>query len=93
MWRLSYRDRDEVPALQGPMQEFEGYLAGIGEELLAAWSPPRRAATATRATLGHCLRFTTWQSLSGEGLSDEDMAALCVAWVSGLIDAGGDPKT
>jgi len=90
MWRLAYRDRDDVPALQGPMQEFENYLADIREDLLAAWSPPRTTAAAVRATLGHGLRYGTWQSLSAEGLADEDMAALCVAWVAGLPDAGAD---
>ena len=69
------------------MHEFERYLADIREDLLAAWSPPRGAATAMRATLGHGLRFATWQSLSAEGLSDEDMAALCADWMTGLIDA------
>lgn len=81
MWRLAYRDRDDVPALREPMEEFERYLDDICEDLLQHWQPGDRAAAMTRAVLGHLLAYSTWRSLNGEGLSDDDMADLAVAWL------------
>ncbi|MGA8260058.1 MAG: TetR/AcrR family transcriptional regulator [Arenicellales bacterium] len=87
MWRLSYRDYDEVPALQGPMREFEQYLDRIRDRLFDAWAPSRGRAAAVRAVLGHCLRYSTWRSLADEGLGDEGIADLMAAWLDGLATA------
>lgn len=87
MWRLAYRDRDDVPSLRGPMLEFEQYLDGLGDDLVGAWAPGRREAGALRAVVGHALSYSSWRSLAGRGLSDEDMADLVVAWLRAV--AGG----
>lgn len=84
MWRLSYRDREDVEALQGPMAEFEQHLERIRQDLLSAWKPGRPTAEAMRAVLGHCLRYAAWRSFSGEGLTDEAMAALATVWLRGI---------
>lgn len=79
MWRLVHRDRDDVPALRAPLRGFGQYLEGIREDLFSTWSPGRRRAKAVRAVLGHSLKYPTWRSLDGEGLSDHEMADLAVA--------------
>lgn len=87
LWRLVYRDRDDVPALQAPLREFERYLDDIRADLIDAWAPGRRAAAKMRVILGHCLGYTSWRSLAAEGVADEDMADLVVDWLHG-IEAG-----
>lgn len=87
MWHLSYRDYEDIPALQGPMREFEQYLDRIRDRLFDAWAPARGRAATVRAVLGHCLRYSTWRSLADEGLDDEGIADLMAAWLDGLAAA------
>lgn len=84
MWSRSYRDVAEVEALQGPMDAFERYLDGIRDDLLATLDPPDTVRGAVGATLRHCLRFSSWQSLELEGLEDETKAALAAAWTEAV---------
>lgn len=83
MWTVSYRDLDEVPALHGPMAEFEGYLAAIRDDLVAHLAPGESIEAAVTATVGHALRFSTWRSLDEQGLDDAEMVALVLAWLAG----------
>lgn len=79
MWASVYRDVDQVAAVAEVMQAFEDYLETARADLLAAWAP--RRSKRLRATLGHALRFSTWQSLNAQGLSPRAMADLVGAWV------------
>lgn len=79
MWTSLYRDLGKTPALDEPMAQFEGYLGSVRDELLATWMP--RRSRRLRATLGHALRFSTWQSLSAEGLGPSAMAKLTTDWI------------
>lgn len=80
MWASVYRDVDRVEVVAEVMQSFEAYLDAAGADLLAAWSP--RRSKRLRATLGHALRFSTWQSLHDQGLGSRAMALLAAAWVA-----------
>lgn len=80
MWAAAYRDLEKVPDLTESMADFDRHLAAVGEELLADWAP--KHSKQLRATLGHALRFSTWQSLAGEKLSSKAMADLVCTWVS-----------
>jgi AcrR family transcriptional regulator len=95
MWASVYRDLEKVPALSEPMAGFEGYLSAIRKELLADWAPCK--SRQLRATLGHALRFSTWQSLAGQGLGRAAMADLVCAWVraaaGGQLTAVGRSET
>lgn len=79
MWRSLYRDRATVTALEAPMARFDAYLEELARDLLAAWAP--RRSRGLRATIGHALEFTTWQSLAARGLDMKSMAALACAWI------------
>jgi AcrR family transcriptional regulator len=83
MWDGSYRDEPEVPALKRPMARFRTYLASIVEDLLKSLSPMPRVRRKVQATLSHAVRYTTWQSLSMEGFSDEAIARLVCTWIAG----------
>ena len=87
MWSVSHRDRDDVPALQGPMNEFEAWLSGLRDELAEAWPG---AGARTRAVLGHAVGFRAWESLAAEGLDDAAMAEAVVAWVTVLVAEDGE---
>ena len=80
MWTVAYRDVDEVEALHEPMGRVEAYFDGMRDELLANWKVPAKDKKQLSLTLRHCLRFTTWQSLKNESLSDKLMVNLVMNW-------------
>jgi AcrR family transcriptional regulator len=95
MWRLTYRDLQDVPALQGPVREFERYLDDIRDDLFTVWSgrmSGRVAAGPIRGVLGHALRYSTWASLAREGFSEEEQAGLVAGWIQCLVDQPGGGK-
>ena len=87
MWRVAYRDVDDLPDLQGPMQQFDRYLDAVRDDLLSGWRPGKKQHKPLSITLRHGLRFATWQSLKKERLSDPAMAQLVIGWLPG---AGGN---
>lgn len=93
MWAVSYRDRDQVPALEGPMAGFEAHLDAVADDLLAAAEPSSSAHEAVQATLRHALAFQTWASLDDQGLSDETMAELVVLWLDGAAERPATAKS
>jgi AcrR family transcriptional regulator len=85
MWRVTYRDLDQVEALQEPVAGFEAFLGQVRDDLLRAWSPPRPVRKNVAAILRHALRFTTWQSLHLEKLSEQQKAKLLTEWVQAIV--------
>jgi AcrR family transcriptional regulator len=81
MWTGAYRDVDEVPALQAPMAGLEAYLDTVRDSLLPSWQARGHRKQQLSLTLRHCLRFTTWQSLQRDKLSDTQIADLAVSWL------------
>lgn len=82
MWRVGYRDVDQVAALQAPMDRFEAYLDQVADDLVQAWHTTQAARKPLRLTLRHALRFTTWQSLKGARLKDKQIAELVQSWLA-----------
>jgi hypothetical protein len=80
MWMSVYRDVDQMGAVAEVMKGFEDHLEVIRGDLLAEWAPYR--SKGLRATLGHALRFSTWQSLHALGLGSRAMANLVSSWVA-----------
>jgi AcrR family transcriptional regulator len=88
MWAGAYRDRADVPALEEPMAAFESFLTQVRDELVTGWTSSEAGGGPLAATLGHGLRFPTWQSLNLEGLDDEEMAQLVADWVACIAGTG-----
>jgi AcrR family transcriptional regulator len=88
MWAVSYRDMEEVPALEGPMAGFEAGLEDYLQVLLRGWRlrGARRARLAD--TLALALRFHTLETLAARGLDDSQQAALVMQWLAG-VSVGG----
>jgi AcrR family transcriptional regulator len=82
MWTVTYRDVDEVEALQEPMAAVEAYLDQIRDELLSVWKVKAEDRKQLAMTLRHCLRFSTWRSLKLEKLSDKNMVKLVLNWLA-----------
>lgn len=86
MWTVAYRDADLVPAMEGPLAEFQGSLDGIRDKLAATWGGEGARRRRIRAALGHLLQFRSWESLKAQGLRDPEMSRSGAAWVQALAE-------
>jgi AcrR family transcriptional regulator len=76
------RDRLVMPALDAVMRiRMDRLLASLADALGAAFAPKGRSAKGVRACIALALDFWTWRRLAGEGISDDDAAALMVGAV------------
>jgi AcrR family transcriptional regulator len=87
MWSASFRDVADVPALQGPMKQFAGFVKGIGDDLATHFHADKEPARRIAATIQHALTFPTWADLDARNLSDADKVALVMRWVEGVHEA------
>ncbi len=78
------RDEPEVPALAEAMAPWWHYMREVAGGLAAGWGVEAGRQRLVRAAVGHALRFGTWRSLTGEGLSDEEAVEVMERWVAGL---------
>jgi AcrR family transcriptional regulator len=85
MWTSLYRDLGRSAALEEPIAQFESYLGSLLEALLADWRPLR--SKSLRATLAHALHFSTWQSLSRQGLRRRTLTDLVCEWVTAAANS------
>lgn len=71
---------------------FEVRMVELSAALMEGWvvEPDRRLVL--EAVVGHALAFTTWLSLAGGGLTDDQVVAILVALVEGVV-AGSIPTT
>ena len=91
MWRVGYRDVDQVVALQAPMGRFEAYLDHVTDDLVQAWHTTPAARKSLKLTLRHALRFSTWQSLKNARLKDRQIAELVQGWLAGTGKTETEP--
>lgn len=82
MWRLVYRDLDQVPAMQAPVDAFHEYLETIRDDLLSHWQPKGRKPRTCRAAVQHALAFTTWRSLEQQGIGQKQIVDLVCLWIA-----------
>jgi len=82
MWRVSYRDVEEVEALQEPMTAIESYLDKVTGDLVASCQLKSKDRRRLSLTLRHCLSFTTWYSFKTRKLSDKKIVELVMSWIS-----------
>jgi AcrR family transcriptional regulator len=77
------RDRLVMPALDAVMRiRMDHSLSSLANTLANGFAPEGRSAKSVRAAIALALDFWTWRRLAGEGISDEDAAALMVGAVS-----------
>jgi len=89
MYTSLLRDEPLVPVIHERLGDFYGYLRAIQDILVAGRGLRGRAATRTRAAIGHALAFGTWRSLTREQeLGEGDAVALMSVLVEGLARRG-----
>jgi AcrR family transcriptional regulator len=82
------RDRLVLPALDAVMRiRMDQQVANLADALAAGFTPAARSAKGLRAAVALALDFWTWRRLAGEGMSDEDAAALMVGAVKAADQA------
>ena len=77
------RDEDTLAIVRERFAAFRGLLAAIEEILVAGRGLRGSARRRVAAAIGHALAFSTWQSLAGRGLNDDEAADL----MSALVDS------
>jgi AcrR family transcriptional regulator len=88
MYASLLRDEPLVPIVHRLLRDFYGYLRTIEDGLIAGRGLRGRAATRTRAAIGHALAFPTWHSLTQEQeLANDDAVALMSLLIEGAARA------
>lgn len=85
MWTAAHRDVAEVQALQGPMEEFAGFLASVANDLSARFGATGKARERVEATISHAIAFPAWSDLDGK-MPDAEKIALIGRWLCGALD-------
>ena len=78
-----YRDAPEIPVLGLTMKGFDDHFSTIADKL-ALDLLNGKSNTQLRSVARHLVRFSTWQSLSKENLTVEEIALLGLAWLKKL---------
>lgn len=78
------RDEPLVPALSEVMAPWHAWLRELAGQLSAGWGVDAVVQRRLRAAVGHALSFGTWRSLTAEGLTDDETAALMHGFVAGV---------
>ncbi|HEV2028837.1 MAG TPA: TetR/AcrR family transcriptional regulator [Candidatus Dormibacteraeota bacterium] len=80
-----HRDRLVMPALDTVMKtRMDHQFTNLTDRLAAGFNPVAGSAKGLRAAVALALDFWTWRRLAGEGMSDEDAAALMVGAVTAV---------
>ena len=78
-----YRDVTGVKPLTAIMNGFDAYVAGLADHLTDRLAKGRNNEP-LKAVARHLVRFSTWQSLAREKLSNEEMARVGWLWLKRL---------
>lgn len=84
MWTMSFRDVDDVPALQAPMAEVAASLGSVSSDL-ARHLDPESKLPAVAATVRHALHFLTWDDLEAQGIDNPSKVDLVSLWLEGAL--------
>ena len=83
MWRLAYRDRDDVPGMSAPMRRVDNYLERLASDLVKG-----RHGEKCHVTARHLVQFGTWESLDAQGLKPAEMAGIGCRWLDAVSSPG-----
>jgi len=78
-----YRDASEVAPLAPIMNGFDQHFTNIADRL-AGEAAKGKPDDRLKAVARHLVRFSTWQSLARENLSEEEIARVGVKWLKQL---------
>lgn len=78
-----YRDAPDDPTLQQIMEGFDQHFQQIADQLAHRWTKKKRRTDA-RDALRHLVRFSTWQSLERDAVTNSRKAKLALRWLQAL---------
>jgi AcrR family transcriptional regulator len=84
------RDEASSAIVRELFQPFHQYLAAARETLVAGTGLRGNARRRALAAAGHAVAFGTWQSLTREGLSDQEAAELMTTLI--MAECGSQPR-
>jgi AcrR family transcriptional regulator len=80
------RDLELVPELAQTSAGYVAYFERVRDGLLRGHRARGAGRTRLRAAIGHAIAFTTWRSLTEQGLDDDEAAQVAAAFA---VAAGG----
>lgn len=86
MLSLSFRDVDQVPALEAPMGRVAGYMEAVIADLAGTFKAAPRVRERIEATIAHAIHFPTWEHLEMLGLDNAKKLGLVLGWLRGSLD-------
>jgi AcrR family transcriptional regulator len=86
------RDEPMTPELGAVMVPYHSWFRELAGQLSAGWGATVHVQRRIRAAVGHGLRFESWRSLTDEGLTDSEAAALIRDMIACLAVSGCVPE-
>lgn len=87
------RDEPQVEALAAVMVPYHAWFRELVGQLSAGWGVRGAKQRRVRAVLAHALRFETWRSLTGAGLTDEEAVVVMRGLVAATAHAADNGAT
>jgi AcrR family transcriptional regulator len=91
MLHNTLRDASLVPALAGPMAEWQRFLERAAGVLAQPWRLRGRRQALLRGVIGHALDFRVWSSLRSREIDDGTAVDLMVRLARAAVPAGRGP--
>jgi hypothetical protein len=74
-----YRDIADFASLKEIMDGFDAYMRSLADDLAADW--PDASQSRIRTILRVATRFSLWQTMEAEELSNDDKVSLMMDWL------------
>lgn len=81
LWSALLSDRDKLPELAGLLANFDQQLLTMQHDILSHLPAIRQRSVLCQSVVHHAVQFSTWRSLSENGLDTVEIAALMEDWI------------
>lgn len=92
MWTVAYRDGPSIEALKEPMSHYADYIDAVANDIAEPFGATGEAKARIFETARMVLRFPVFDGLASDGLDDEAITGLAMAWLQGAAGGAGDRK-
>lgn len=80
-WPAVLSDRDKLPKLNAVLEAYDKQLHTMQEDILRHLPDSRRSSSLCQSATNHAVQFSTWRTLSDQGLDTVEVAALMEDWI------------
>ncbi|MFN3892201.1 MAG: TetR/AcrR family transcriptional regulator [Beijerinckiaceae bacterium] len=92
MWTVAYRDGPSIEALKEPLRQYAHYIDECAGDIAEAFGADGAAHARIYETARMVLRFPVFDGLAGDGLDDEGVVDLAMAWLQGAAAGAAHRK-